>query len=131
MIARTDGAFAGYVTVLWRSVYPPFSQANIPETSDLNVLPPLRGRGFGSQLMDKAEGLIATRSSLVGVAVGLHEDYGAAQRLYVQRGYVPDGRGITSRRNRVVFGESVTADDDLVLWFTKTLPSQGGSVGQF
>ncbi|HLY07268.1 MAG TPA: GNAT family N-acetyltransferase [Rhizomicrobium sp.] len=131
-IARTNGAFAGYVTVLWCSVYPPFSEAGIPEISDLNVPPSLRRRGVGSRLMDEAERLIAERSPVAGVGVGLHEDYGAAQRLYVQRGYVPDGRGITSRGNRIAFGERVTVDDDLILWFTKMLPSvnQNTSVGQ-
>jgi hypothetical protein len=54
--------------------------------------------------------------------VGLSSDYGAAQRLYVRRGYIPDGRGIIYRGRTVNFGEAVTADDDLVLCFTRELP---------
>jgi len=121
LIASAERTFAGYVTVLWRSAYPSFAEANVPEISDLNVLPQLRRRRVGARLMEQAERLIATRSSVVGIGVGLHEDYGAAQRLYVQRGYVPDGRGITSRGKRVAYGDSVPADDHLVLWFTKGL----------
>ena len=121
LVARVDGTFAGYVTILWRSSYPLFAQEGIPEISDLNVLPRFRRQGVGSLLMSKAEGLIAVRSTAVGIGVGLHEDYGAAQRLYVRRGYVPDGHGITTRHSRVTVGESVVADDDLVLWFTKAL----------
>ena len=119
LVARAGGTFAGYVTLLWRSAYPAFAEKDIPEISDLNVLPHYRCRGIGSQLMDTAERLVATRSPVVGIGVGLHEDYGAAQRLYVQRGYVPNGRGITARGSQVLFGDRIVADDDLVLWFTK------------
>ena len=31
----------------------------------------------------------------VAIGVGMHAGYNAAQRLYVLRGYVPDGRGLT------------------------------------
>jgi hypothetical protein len=34
----------------------------------------------------------------------------------------PDGRGIIYRGRAVNFGEAVTADDDLVLCFTRELP---------
>jgi hypothetical protein len=30
----------------------------------------------------------------VYLGVGMHSGYGAAQRLYVKRGYVPDGSGV-------------------------------------
>jgi hypothetical protein len=62
---------------------------------------------------------------VAGIGVGMDPDYGAAQRLYVRRGYVPDGRGLTSHGQAVRWGEMVTVDDALVLWFTKTLrPSE-------
>ena len=48
-------------------------------------------------------------------------DYGAAQRLYVKRGYVPDGRGLWQGSHYVTYGDNVTVDDDLVLMFTKQL----------
>jgi hypothetical protein len=31
----------------------------------------------------------------IGIEVGLYLDYEAAQKLYFQLGYVPDGQGIT------------------------------------
>jgi hypothetical protein len=49
------------------------------------------------------------------------QDYGMAQRLYVRRGYVPDGRGLMTHERPIVNGESVVVDDDLVLYFTKQL----------
>ena len=50
-------------------------------------------------------------------------DYGAAQRLYVQRGYVPDGRGVTYGYRTLCPGEETRIDDDLALWFTRELAS--------
>jgi GNAT superfamily N-acetyltransferase len=121
LIALLDGAFAGYVTIAWQSGYAPFREAGIPEIMDFNVLPHLRRRGIGSRLMDAAEQRIAEHSAVVGIGVGLDPDYGAAQRLYVGRGYVPDGRGISSNGRHVKWGETVTVDDGLNLHFTKDL----------
>ncbi len=116
---------AGYITLKWQSLYPPFHDQNIPEIVDLNVLPPFRRCGIGSLLLDKAETEAATQSDQVGIGVGLYagEDggYGAAQRLYVKRGYVPDGRGVTYHYQPTVPGKSYPLDDDLVLWLTKEL----------
>jgi len=121
LVARCGGQFAGYVTIVWRSHYPPFREAEIPEIVDFNVLPRWRRRGIGSRLLDLAEERIAVRSAVAGIGVGLFADYGAAQRLYVRRGYIPDGRGIVWHGQRVKPGATVVADDDLALYFTKTL----------
>jgi len=122
-VATMDGRFAGYVTVAVRSGYAPFSEAGIPEIQDLNVLPIFRGQGIGSRLLDECEGWIADRSRIAGIGVGLHPGYSAAHRLYVARGYIPDGRGVTSHGKYVREGESVAFDDELVLWMTKQLAS--------
>jgi ribosomal protein S18 acetylase RimI-like enzyme len=104
-----------------RNIHPPFRDAGVPEIQDFNVLPAFRRRAIGTKLMDEAERLILERSFVIGIGVGLHHDYGAAQRLYVKRGYVPDALGITSHGRRVNWGEKAKIDDDLVLWFTKTV----------
>ena len=119
LVARLAGTFAGYVTIVWRSDYRPLREAAIPEIVDFNVLPTYRRRGIGTRLLDQAEGRIAARSALAGIGVGLYADYGAAQRLYTRRGYVPDGRGIVRRGQPVAPGTLVRLDDDLVLYFTK------------
>jgi GNAT superfamily N-acetyltransferase len=118
-----DGRFAGYVTVNWRPTYPGFADMNIPEIQDLNVLTKYRRKGIASRLLDRAENEAARRSGVVGIAVGLHPGYNAAQRLYAKRGYIPDGRGITYRNCFVEEGATVVLDDDLVLHFTKQLPA--------
>jgi hypothetical protein len=50
-------------------------------------------------------------------------DYGAAQRMYVLRGYVPDGRGLHYRGHYPQYGEKMTVDDSMALYFTKELKS--------
>jgi GNAT superfamily N-acetyltransferase len=121
LVARCANTFAGYLTIVWLSTYPPFLEAGIPEIVDLNVLPHRRRRGIASRLLDVAERRIGERSPIAGIGVGMDRDYGAAQRLYVKRGYVPDGRGLTHQRRPLAWGETITVDDDLVLFFTRSL----------
>ena len=120
LVAHEGGMFCGYVTINWQPDYPPFRDARIPEIQDFNVLPEFRRRGIGTRLMDQAEKRAFAHSSTVGIGFGLHHDYGAAQRLYVLRGYVPDARGIMAHGRRVDWGDEVKVDDELVLYLVKT-----------
>jgi GNAT superfamily N-acetyltransferase len=121
LVAFVGGVFAGYVTIDWESQYEPFRTRNVPEISDLNVLPTFRRRGIATQLLDQAETRIAERAEVAGIGVGMTADYGPAQRLYALRGYIPDGLGLASHDRIVQYGDQVVVDDDLVLWFTKTV----------
>ena len=122
-VAIFGGQFAGYATVNWRPTYAGFSDLNIPEIQDLNVLATYRRIGIASRLLDRAEAEIARRSGVAGIGVGLHPGYNAAQRFYVKRGYIPDARGVTYRNRFVEEGASVVLDDDLVMHLTKELPA--------
>jgi GNAT superfamily N-acetyltransferase len=121
VVATTQGRIAGYVTINWTSAYPGFIDPRIPEIQDLNVLPDFRRRGLAAKLLDWAEAEVAKHSHEVGIGVGLHPGYNAAQRLYVKRGYIPDGRGIIHRDRYVQEGETIVLDDDLVMHLTKRL----------
>lgn len=121
IIAQVDGAFAGYLTILWTSEYGPFHQAGIPEIVDFNVLKRFQRRGIGNKLMDEAERRIAQHSPMAGIGVGLVEDYGPAQVLYVKRGYIPDGRGATYQGRPIAYHSQLTAGDDLILHLAKNL----------
>ena len=121
LVASADGRVLGYVTVLWRSGYVPFCDAGIPEVSDLNVLPQFRRQHVGTALMDAAESMIAVRSTTAGLGVGLYADYAAAHLMYLNRGYVPDGRGVAYQFAPVAPGTTVRVDDDLNLMMTRVL----------
>jgi GNAT superfamily N-acetyltransferase len=124
-LAFVHDRFAGYITLKWQSQYSSFKEQNIPEIMDLNVLPHARKKGVGSILLDIAEKEAATGSDTIGIGVGLYagEDggYGNAQRLYVKRGYIPDGKGVTYNYQPTIPGNCYLLDDDLVMWFTKKL----------
>lgn len=124
LIAEYKNKFAGYLSIVWESGYPPFKEANIPEIVDFNVLLNYQRLGIGSVLMDEAEEEIAKRSNCAGIGVGLMSDYGKAQILYVKRGYVPDGRGVFKDGYWLKRGEEVMLDDDMALYFTKSLISK-------
>ncbi|MFC1948762.1 GNAT family N-acetyltransferase [Chloroflexota bacterium] len=119
LVAFMDEIFAGYVTINWWPDYLPFAEKGIPLIQDLNVLPAYRRRGMATDLVDEAERRIFERSPVAGIGVGLHADYGAAQRMYVLRGYVPDGLGLAYKEHQVRPGQEVRVDDDLCLYFIK------------
>ncbi len=120
-LAERDRLLLGYLCVLWRSEYPPFRNAGIPEIVDFNVLPAYRRRGVGTALMDMAERCIAQRSARAGLGCGLYADYGPALLLYLRRGYLPDGRGVTYDRRTVAPGQSIRVDDAAALMLVKDL----------
>ena len=121
LLAQHAGEFAGYLTIVWESHYPPFREAGIPEIVDFNVLIKFRCLKIGTALMDAAKERILLRSPLAGIGVCSHVDYGAAQVLYARRGYIPDGRGVFYHDHYPQYGEQVTIDDDLVLHLTRQL----------
>lgn len=125
-VAFVGGDFAGYATVNWSPTYPPFRTGGIPEIQDFNVLPRFRRQGVGTRLMDEAERKISEHSGVAGIGVGMSPDYGAAQRLYVLRGYIPDGKGLTCDGHPVRQGDEITVNDGLVLYLTRTLTEGPG-----
>lgn len=122
-IAKHNGDFAGYITLVYKSNYKHFVANNIPEIVDLNVLPNFRRQGIGQILLKTAELKAFKYSNTVGIGVGLYggEDggYGNAQRLYVKNGYIPDGKGVTYNGLIATPGRSYPIDDELILWMTK------------
>ncbi len=122
LIARVEGVFCGYVTIKWKADYPFFEQSNIPEIKDLNVLPAFRRQGIGTKLIHACEDRVKNQGyTTVGLGVGMSADYGSAQRLYIQLGFIPDGYGIHHDNKSINYGDSVIVDDDLVLYLTKKL----------
>ncbi|MFA4872421.1 MAG: GNAT family N-acetyltransferase [Patescibacteria group bacterium] len=121
LVAFVNKKFVGYLTIVWKSNYPPFKNGNIPEVVDLNVLPKYQRQKIGTKLMDEAEKIISKKSKVVGIGVGLAPGYNAAQRMYVRRGFIPDGLGVEYNEKSVKYGQKIVVDDSLTLHFTKRL----------
>lgn len=121
-IAACDGIPAGYVHLVFTPRYRPFRQMNIPEIQDLFVAPDFRRQGIGAALVAHCEAAAKRRGyEAIGIGVGLYRDYGAAQRLYVRRGYLPDGAGVVYENEQVTPGELRAVDDFLCLKLVKPL----------
>ena len=67
------------------------------------------------------EALAAETSDTVCLGVGLHSGYGAAQRMYVLRGYVPDGSGVWYEGRVWDQYAPCVNDDELNLFLSKKL----------
>ncbi len=123
-IARHGHDVIGYVAILWESNYAGFRQRGIPLVHQVAVAGPFRRQGIATLLMDAAEQLARDRGiPMLGITVGLFDEYGPAQRLYGRRGYIPDGRGACLGQRPLSKRTRVTMDDDLIMWLTKNLIS--------
>ena len=121
LVAEFRGSVAGYINVYPNAKWGPFGNQGYPEIVDFGVLEKFRRNGIGSRLMDVAEQVAGTYADMVYLGVGIHSGYGSAQRMYVKRGYIPDGSGVW-------YGDKVcpqyapcSNDDDMVLYLSKQL----------
>lgn len=121
LAAEYMGNPAGYINVYPDSPWGAFGGIGYPEIVDFAVLEKYRNNGIGAKLMDIAEQIAGEYADTVYLGVGLHSGYGSAQRMYVKRGYIPDGSGVW-------YGDKVCHpyadccnDDDLNLYMLKNL----------
>lgn len=121
LVAEFDGNIAGYINIYPYAECGAFANRGYPEIVDFGVLEKYRRNGIGTRLMDTAEQIALKYADNVYLGVGLHSGYGSAQRMYVKRGYIPDGSGVW-------YGDKVCEpyadcrnDDDLVLYLSKKL----------
>lgn len=121
MVAEYEGNTAGYINVYPNAPWGPFGGSGWCEIVDFGVLEKYRRRGIGSALMDCAEKIAGAFADTVYLAVGLHEGYGSAQRMYCRRGYIPDGSGVWYHNAPAEAYGQVCNDDELNLYFTKRL----------
>lgn len=121
LTAEYQGVPAGYINVYLQGLSGPFAGKGWPEIVDFGVLEKYRRRGIGTRLMDAAEQAAARVADTVWLGVGLHAGYGSAQRMYVRRGYVPDGSGVWYGDHPCEPYSTCGNDDDLVLFFSKKL----------
>jgi GNAT superfamily N-acetyltransferase len=124
LVATHGRDVVGYAAIVWKSNFAGFRDRGIPLVHQVAVAGPFRRQGVATLLMDRAEQRARDRGiAMLGITVGLSGEYGPAQRLYGQRGYIPDGRGACRGQRPLRKGMQVTIDDDLIMWLTKDLAS--------
>ena len=121
LVAEYKGNVAGYINVYPNPGSGAFAGEGYPEIVDFAVLEKYRNNGIGSRLMDVAEKIASNYSNTVYLGVGLHSGYGSAQRMYVKRGYIPDGSGVWYRDMVCPQYADCCNDDVLVLYLSKAL----------
>lgn len=120
-IAQRGEQVAGYVSLVQGAKAGPFAGLGLPEIKDFNVFQKYQREGIGSRLLDCAEKKAGEYADTVTLGVGLHYGYGSAQRMYVKRGYIPDGSGVWYQDQVLEQYEPCCNDDDLILYFSKQL----------
>ena len=120
LVAEVEGALAGYITILPCAKQGPFAEI-YPELSDFNVFEPFQNQGIGSLLLEEAEKRVRLISDKVTLGVGLHSGYGPAQRLYIKRGYIPDGTGVWYQNHQPAMNAVCEDIGELVLYLSKNL----------
>ena len=120
LVAEVKDALAGYITILPSAKHGPFVEI-YPELSDFNVFEPFQNQGIGNLLMEEAEKRVKLTSDKVTLGVGLHSGYGPAQRLYIKRGYIPDGTGVWYQNHQPAMNAVCEDIGELVLYLSKNL----------
>ena len=120
LVAEVEGALAGYITILPCAKQGPFAEI-YPELSDFNVFEPFQNQGIGNLLLEEAEKRVKLISDKVTLGVGLHSGYGPAQRLYIKRGYIPDGTGVWYQNHQPAMNAVSEDIGELVLYLSKNL----------
>ena len=120
LVAEVEGAVAGYITILPCAKQGPFAEI-YPELSDFNVFEPFQNQGIGNLLLEEAEKRVRLISDKVTLGVGLHSGYGPAQRLYIKRGYIPDGTGVWYQNHQPAMNAVCEDIGELVLYLSKNL----------
>lgn len=121
IVATAQNDIAGYLTINPQAKVGPFANKNIPEISDLNVFMKYQKRGIANKLLNFAENLVAKNYGTICLGVGLHSAYGQAQRIYIKRGYIPDGTGVWYSDKKANPYNPYPIDDDLVIYMSKKL----------
>jgi len=124
-IAEYDNDIAGYTVLYPDTGVGPFALKNIPVISDFIVFKKYQRKGIGNKILDEAERKASELSDKVQLGVGMHSGYGSAQRIYIKRGFIPDGSGVWYRNTLLEQYADCKNDDDLVLYLVKELSEKG------
>lgn len=121
LLAFFNEQIAGYVFLYYKCRWGALKNRGLPAVVDLVVFEEYRRNGIGMALMDAAEGIAREHGNKVYLDVCLNSDYGPAQRLYIKRGYIPDGKGVYYEEEVCKVNADCKNDDELTLCLIKEL----------
>lgn len=121
LLALYNGEIAGYVFLYYKCKWGGLANCNIPGIVDLIVFEKYRKKGIATVLMNAAEEMAKKYCNKVYLDVCLNSEYGPAQRLYIKRGYVPDGKGVYYEEKVCETNAVCKNDDELTLCLVKEL----------
>jgi len=119
--ADYNNDIAGYTVLYPDTGVGPFAFQKIPVISDFIVFEKYQRQGIGTKMLDEAEMKAFELNDRVQLGVGLHSGYGSAQRIYIKRGYVPDGTGVWWNNTPLEQYADCKNNDELVLFLIKDL----------
>ena len=121
LVAEYKGNVAGYINVYPNAMGGSFGGKGLPEIVDFGVLQKYRNHGIGTVLMQIAENIAGKYADTVYLGVGINKNYGAAQRLYAKRGFIPDGTGLWYNNKVLEPYADMKNDDDAAIYMSKKL----------
>lgn len=112
----------GFAVLNYQPLYGLYRRLDIPEIQDVFVLPEHRQQGIATALIKHCESVaLAAGKSMAGISVPVSPQFGAAQCLYINLGYKPDGNGVSYERDAVIHNQAYPVDDNLCLMLIKEL----------
>lgn len=121
LIALYQGKVAGYVFLYYKCRWGGLANCKIPGVVDLIVFEEYRKKGIATNLMNVAEDIAKRHGDKVYLDVCLCSEYGPAQRLYIKRGYLPDGKGVYYEEKVLEADAICKNNDELTLCLVKEL----------
>lgn len=94
---------------------------HIPGIVDLIVFEKYRRKKIATVLLDIAEDIARKHCDKIYLDVCLSSSYGPAQKFYIKRGYIPDGKGVYYENKICETGAVCRNDDELTLCLVKEL----------
>jgi len=121
LVAEYKGNPVGYINVYLDSKWGAFANKGWPEIIDLRVLEKYQKHGIGNILMQISEDISKKYSDYVYFGVGVNSNYGSAFRMYVKRGFIPDGTGLWSNDDHLENYTDIKYDDETIIYMSKKL----------
>lgn len=121
LLALYNGAVAGYVFLYYQCRWGGLAGCNIPGIVGLIVFEEYRRKKIATILLDVAEDIARQHHNKIYLDVCLNSNYGPAQRFYIKRGYIPDGKGVYYEEKVCETDTVCRNNDELTLCLVKEL----------